>query len=140
MKKLVGFMIAACMIVLCSCGSAGFSKPTKYDSVNTTGDITLSVKENSLSDTGLVLFIQNNTQEELAYGVDYVIEQLKEDEWFSMDGEMSFIAIGVVLEPGSTNELEVTWEKKLSKGTYRVMKPVYVSEGNGIYAVEFVVD
>ena len=125
------------VLVVAGCRSVKFSTPTAYENVNGTSEVTVSIKEQSLTDTGLTLLIQNNTQQQLSYDMTYTIEQKRDGSWYSMDGQQVFHSLAAILKPEDTNEFDVTWEKKLPMGTYRVIKPVSTSQGDTPLAIEF---
>lgn len=138
MKKIAVLALTLVIVLtVAGCNSVTFSTPSAYENVNETSEVMISVKGQSLTDTGLTLLIQNNAGEELSYGMEYTIEQNKDGSWYSMDSEQSFNSLAAILKPGDTNEFEVTWEKKLPKGAYRVVKPVNTSQGSTPLSVEF---
>nr|WP_317413278.1 immunoglobulin-like domain-containing protein [uncultured Solibaculum sp.] len=138
MKKIAALALTLVIVLAVSgCNLVKFSTPTAYEKVNETSEVTISIQDQSLTDTGLTLLIQSNVEEELSYGTDYTIEQNKDGSWYSMDGEQVFNSLAAILKPGDTNEFDVTWEKKLPKGAYRVVKPVNTSQGATPLAAEF---
>lgn len=137
-KKVAALVLSLILVLTASgCSSVKFSTPTAYEDLSGSSEVTVSIKDQSLTDTGLILLIQNHTEEELSYDMVYTIEHKKDGSWYSMDGEHIFNALAAILKPGDTNEFEVTWEGKLPKGIYRVVKPVVTSQGDTALAVEF---
>ena len=91
------------------------------------GRIRQSVKENSLTEAGLVLLATNRTAGEMTCGPDRTIEQKRDGIWYAMDGEQIFNDIAIILPPESIQELSVTWEKPLPRGEYRIIKSFWGS-------------
>lgn len=127
------------LISLVGCSSQKFSNETELNEISSTKEISLSVKEQSLTDTGLILLIENHTDKECSYGMEYTVEQKRGDKWYSSDEEKIVESLAALLRPNETNEFSVTWKEKLPPGTYRVVKPVNTSKGNENLAVEFTV-
>lgn len=137
LKTWILFVTFAFLFV--GCASTHFTKESSFNQPSNLTDITISVKENSITDTSLVLLIKNNTSNEYSYDMSYYIEQKRNDEWFAEKDDRVFNALAAILKPNATDEFHVTWEKKLPKGTYRVIKPV-VAQTAGVTSVEFTVD
>ena len=127
------------LISLVGCNSQKFTNKTVFNEISSTKEISLSVKEQSLTDTGLILLIENHTNKEYSYGMEYTIEQKRGDKWYSFDEEKIVESLAALLKPNETNEFSVTWKEKLPPGTNRVVKPVNTSKGNENLAAEFTV-
>lgn len=133
------FLAGLAMLTLAGCGTARFTQPSALEQPLSSDEVTLAVKEDSLSDGGLVLEITSHVDRELTYGMDYTIEQYRDGAWYAMGGDRIIPSIAAILMPGETNEFSVTWDKALSQGRYRVVKPVNTSQGTQDLAVEFAV-
>ena len=91
---------------------------TISDIKTTENDVSLSIKENTLTTSSATLILKNNKK------------------WYKLDGEMYFTLPLFFLEPNKTVELEVNWEygyKKLKKGTYRIIKEIKIEKGNNTF-------
>lgn len=128
------------LLSLAGCGTARFSRTTLYEDLPSISEVTARVKEGSLSDQGLVLEISNATGLEFTYDMTYAVEQYRDGQWYRMDGEQIFTSLAAILKPNETNEFSATWDKTLSQGRYRVVKPVNTSRGPQDLAVEFTVE
>lgn len=90
-------------------------------------DIVLSLKDNTLSPTGMVLIITNNSNKyRYEYGEDFGIEYY-ENEWEAvpMIGEQVIFTIKNIIYPNKTREANINWENcygSLPKGNYRIVK------------------
>lgn len=138
MKKPVMILLSVlAALSVAACGTMTFSRRSRFADPPAAGDVTVSVKENSLHDTGLVLLIRNQTSRELTYDMTYALEQKKDGAWYAWDRELSFNAIAAVLKPDAVNEFPVSWDAGLPKGLYRIVKPVAAAGGVQYPAAEF---
>ena len=143
MKKpsILALWAGIALIALAGCREPSFSQPTVHDNPpSSSSEVSLSVKEGSLSDQGLTLLIANSTGREFTYGMEYTVEQYRDGAWYAMGGERIVPDIAAVLMPQDTNEFSVTWEAALPEGTYRVVKPVCTSQGIQDLAAQFTVE
>ena len=109
---------------------------TISDIKTTENDVSLSIKENTLTTSSATLILKNNSNTEIQYGNSYEIEIKHNKKWYKLDGEMYFTLPLFFLEPNKTVELEVNWEygyKKLNKGTYRIIKEFKIEKGNNTF-------
>lgn len=109
---------------------------TISDIKTTENDVSLSIKENTLTTSSATLILKNNSNTEIQYGNSYEIEIKHNKKWYKLDGEMYFTLPLFFLEPKKTVELEVNWEdgyKKLKKGTYRIIKEIKIEKENNTF-------
>ena len=138
-KYLLMFMF---FLLFAGCQAAEEEKIELVESdtiLSATSDIALAVKEDSITDTGLILLITNETSHAFSFGCEYDLEVKKDDRWRQLEIKMAIPAIGLILGegPGNTNEFYVHWNKgDLSEGEYRVVKEI----GPYTLAAEFVYD
>ena len=114
-----------------------FSNKSQHVDLPATSEVAIAIKEDSIGDTSLTLLIENNTSKELSYDMTYALEQKKDDVWYSWDTDMAFNALAAILKPNTVNEFQVTWNAKLSKGQYRIVKPVAITDGIRYMDAEF---
>ena len=111
-------------------------------------DVELVIKEGSLSNTGAVLILKNNSDTSITYGTPYEIEINKDGKWYKINVELYFTMPAFELKPGEEKEIELDWEYgygKLAKGEYRIIKDytenVESDEYKKLYvACEFVIE
>lgn len=116
-----------------------FTRESPYTELTDTADITLAVQEGSRTEGGLTLQIENHTANEYTYGMEYSLEQLREGRWYALGEQQEVTALAAILKPNETNTFFVTWEGKLPKGTYRVVKPIFTDATCNL-GVEFTVE
>ncbi len=121
-------LIIFALFTLTSCDGSGFNTASPHGELFATDDVTLSVKQDSLTSTGLVLLITNNTESTFSCDTVYYIEQKRNGAWFTSSEDNSFTAIGIILEPNSTSEFNIEWDGVLPKGEYRVVKPITIND------------
>lgn len=137
MKKCAVLLPLFVIILFTACSSMTFSNESPHQDLPVTGEVTISIKEDSVSDTSLILVIKNNTAKELSYDMTYTLERKKDNTWYSLDQDMAFNALAAILKPNAINEFPVSWDAKLSKGVYRIVKPVVTENGICPVAAEF---
>ena len=63
---------------------------TISDIKTTENDVSLSIKENTLTTSSATLILKNNSNTEIQYGNSYEIEIKHNKKWYKLDGEMYF--------------------------------------------------
>ena len=112
-------------------------------------DISMMIKEGTLTNTKATLIIKNNSDKEVQYGESFQIEIKKNNKWYQLNEkhERFFTLAAIILDAGEQREIELNWEYgygKLKKGTYRIIKDMaYCLENEKCNsfnaAVEFVI-
>lgn len=121
MKRSIFLLSALFVFILSGCGETErFSKESTYKESDDKR-VTLSISEDSITSEGLTLTIKNNTDKDILYGEDYVLEQKRNDKWYKSNDEQSFNARGNVLDANGTNEQKVSYSA-LEDGEYRIIQ------------------
>ena len=114
--------------------------------ITTKKNITLAIKDGTLSNIGATFILRNDSDKLLHYEDAYEIEIKKGNDWYEIDTEFFVNAPLWELEQNKTKEIELNWEDaygKLSKGKYRIIKKVYFekeSEQQFYISTEFNID
>ena len=98
--------------------------------------VSLSIKENTLTNTGATLVLKNDSEVDVQYGNPYEIETKEDGEWHKMNVELYFTLPAFSLKAKESKELELKWENgygKLASGDYRIIKSIDVEQEDGIY-------
>lgn len=137
MKKSIKIILLAGIIlgIIIYCVLKG-NNHTISDIKTIENDVSLSIKENTLTTSSATLILKNNSNTEIQYGNSYEIEIKHNKKWYKLDGGMYFTLPLLFLEPNKTVELEVNWEdgyKKLKKGTYRIIKEIKIEKENNTF-------
>ena len=101
--------------------------------ITNSNDITLSIKEDTLTSTSATLILQNNSEETFHYGNVVSIEVKKNNKWHEINTTLHFRYPNISITPGETKEIEVNWKNsygKLEKGTYRFIKTLFLGNVN----------
>lgn len=130
------FMLAAC--------NNGHSKKTagleesRLSEVTSLSDVSMKADIESVSPTGLTLLFENNSEVDLIYGEDLLLEEAVEDRWYevptTISGEYAYEDIGYEVEPGEEASMAIDWEwlyGDLDEGYYRIAKRVLHSRETG---------
>lgn len=124
MKRSIFLLSTLFVFALSGCGETErFSRESTYKESNDKS-VTLSISEDSITSKGLTLTIKNNTDKDITYGEDYVLEQKRNDKWYKSNDEQSFTALGNVLEANGTDEQKVSYSA-LEDGEYRIIQNFY---------------
>lgn len=143
-------------IVLCGvmflgitgCGNSKneFDVGNKSDIQISQSDISLSVKDGTLKNTGVTLILKNDSNKLLRYDEVYKIEIKQNNEWHKINVELYFNEPLWGVEQNKSQELELKWEGsygRLAKGEYRIIKEVYFeneSEQKFYISAEFTIE
>ena len=94
-------------------------------------DVTMSIKEGTLTNTGAIIIITDNSGLDNTYGEYYRIERYINNNWQELDviveGNYGFNSIGYKVGENNTLELTINWELlygKLETGDYRLIKEI----------------
>ncbi len=86
--------------------------------------ISLSIKENTLTNKGLILIIENKTEDKYNYGSFYSLEHFENNNWKELEsGSFTSMAYGIL--PYQKVEETIDWSYhngELSPGKYRILK------------------
>lgn len=100
-------------------------------------NVTLSLKEGTLTNKGVTLILKNDSKISYSYGEPYYIEQEKEGKWRKLETihDMVFNMPAWELETGKSVELSIDWEYgygQLESGNYRIVKEIFKESTSNI--------
>ena len=151
MKKILTILLCGIMVL----GMAGCGKEkNKFDIGNKSNikisqnDVTMTIKEGTLTNKSATLVLTNNSDKNFQYGDPYEIEIKKDEEWHKINIELYFDMPAFQLSAKESKEIELDWENgygKLANGTYRIIKEIdyeYEEEKYETFnvAVEFTIE
>lgn len=151
MKKILTILLCGIMVL----GMAGCGKEkNKFDIGNKSNikisqnDVTMTIKEGTLTNRSATLVLTNNSDKNFQYGDPYEIEFKKDEEWHKINIELYFDMPAFQLSAKESKEIELNWENgygKLANGTYRIIKEIdyeYEEEKYETFnvAVEFTIE
>ncbi len=145
-------IILICMIMILGVTGCKNSK-NKFDIGNVSdvkisqSDVTLSIKEGTLTNEGATLILTNNSDKNYQYGYPYAIEIKKDGKWHYINAQLDFILPALHLLANESKEIELNWKSgygTLPEGTYRIIKSIDYEKEEGQYetfnvAVEFTI-
>lgn len=143
MKRIFIMVIAVILFI----GIVGCSK--RYDPKDKTNvnivkeQVTMSIKENTLTKESATLIIKNNSKENIVYGYPFTVEQKINDKWEDVNLELAFVLPAFSLKSNESVEMEVNWGrvdeenrpgyKELKPGMYRIVKEFSIQNDNDTY-------
>ena len=151
MKRLtlITLMCICVILGMTGCGKSKkeFDIGNKSDIKISQNDVTMTIKDGTLTNSGATLILTNNSDKNFQYGNPYEIEIKKDGEWHKINVELNFTMPAFQLSARENNEIEINWENgygKLEKGTYRIIKGIDYEYEEGKYkpfniAVEFTI-
>lgn len=126
-------------------------EPTIYDTINNFDEVTMNVKDGTVSTSGLTVIFENKSDKQGFYGQDFLLEKNINGKWYqvpiTLKGELAIPMIAYDLAPSDVNEWTVDWDiiyGRLDAGEYRIVKEVHDFRKSGDYdkyqlAAEFTV-
>lgn len=120
--------------------------------VNTIESVSMTAKSESVSPTGLTVVFENNSEQQIIYSEDLLLEESIEDQWYevpiTISGDYGYEDIGYEVNPGEDSSISIDWEwlyGDLDEGYYRIAKRVLDFRGTGdfeehILTAEFEID
>ncbi len=97
-------------------------------------DVSLIIKEGTLTNTGVTLIVKNNSDQKIRYGASFEVEIKKYGAWHKLKtGDQWFLLYAIELDAGESREIEHGFGDygKLKKGTYRIIKDMTYLYENG---------
>ena len=92
-------------------------------------NVTLKVKEDTLTKTGATFILENNKNTIINYTIAYEIEAKRDNKWYKLGIINEFIEEIYEVDAKSTDQIIIDWKNsylKLPKGEYRVIKEITV--------------
>ncbi len=134
MKKRVVIVVGILVLLIFLLALLICFKPREIKNLNLAENITMKIKEGSLTNTGATVIITDLSGDE---NVDLInrkfkIDYKKNDKWYRLESkiknEVTVMTTDNVMENGdNTYTQEINWERyygKLDKGHYRIVKEV----------------
>ena len=134
MKKRVVIVVGVLVLLIFLLALIICFKPREIKNINLAENITMKIKEGSLTNTGATVIIIDLSGDE---NVDLInrkfkIDYKKNDKWYRLESkiknEVTVMTTDNVMENGdNTYTQEINWERyygKLDKGHYRIVKEV----------------
>lgn len=149
-KKIFTILLCGVMVLgITGCRSLKnkFEVGNKSDVKISQGDVSMSIKDGTLKNTGATLILTNNSDKEFQYGNPYKMEIKQNGEWYKISVEINFTLPAFCLKSKESKEIELNWENgygKLTSGTYRIIKEINYEKEEGNFetfnvAVEFTI-
>ncbi len=138
MKKLLVLLLV--LISICLTGCQKEKEKISTIKITENNDITLAIKDGTLTSTGATLILNNNSDKTYTYSNDYGIEFKQNDNWYELKGELIVEVPILTINAHESKEIKIGWENsygKLKKGTYRLIKSVGFNDKNFYIAEEF---
>lgn len=131
---LCGIMVLA--ITGCRANKNEFEIGKESDIEVIKNDVSLSVKEGTLTNTGATFILKNNSDKVSRYGYPFTIEIKKNGKWHKINVKLNFILPVFELNSNESKEFKINWENsygKFAKGDYRLIKSVDYEYEEGKY-------
>lgn len=132
MKKIVlGILIGLTSVFLLTGCTNEIDKliTTESDVKIENSNVTLKVREETLTNKGATFVLENNRKDIIDYTLDYEIEAKRDNKWYKLGIIAEFVEEIYEVDAKSTDQIIVDWEKtylKLPKGEYRLVKEISV--------------
>lgn len=132
-------LIIAGIVILAFVLSIYFIYKISAPKVTNIENVSITIKEGTLTRRGALIVITNNSDKNCSYGEDYSLERNILGKWTKMrtkEKDIWFDLVEYQVEPGESREYEVIWDYmygRLGKGKYRLIKEI----NNKRVAVEF---
>ncbi len=135
------FVILLCGVMVLGMTGCGKQKNelnigNKSDIKISQNDVTMTIKDGTLTNKSVTLVLTNNSDKNFQYGNPYEIEIKKDGEWHKINAELFFTMPAFHLSAKESIEIKLDWENeygKLPKGTYRIIKEIDYEYEEGKY-------
>lgn len=112
---------------------------TQYTITNNFENVSMAIKDNTVSPVELTLVLENNSDAHCIYGQYFIVEKNIEGAWYQVPtiiDNYGFDDIGYELLPDTSEEWSVNWEwlyGSLDEGDYRIVKNILDFRETGDY-------
>ncbi len=100
-------------------------------------EISLSVKPETVRNSGMTISITNNTSGDISYGTDFLVEQFFGDTWYETAFNSMSLSVAVTLKPKETTEQQISFDNLLDPGKYRIIKTFDIAGEEVSFDAEF---
>ena len=143
-KTMLAILLCGVMVL----GITGSGSSNTFDvgnvsdvEISNNNGVTLSIKDDTLKNTGATFILKNDSDVDVEYGNPYEMEIKKDGEWHKINVELNFTLPAFILKSKETKELELNWENgygKLASGDYRIIKSIDVEKADGTFDTFYV--
>lgn len=132
-RRLIATVVLIISVLFVACENKNDTKdwePTPHELVNDFKGVSMVVKEDSVTPTGLTIVFENNSDEQGIYSDDFLLEKKINNDWYQVPplmDEYGFNDIGYDLLPSEKEELVIEWSwlyGSLDPSEYRIIKTV----------------
>ncbi len=108
-------------------------------------NITMSIKDNSLTKSQATVIITDNTGNDNTYSISFRLDKKVNNKWEKLkiiNSDYGFNEIGYKVDENNKLELVQNWEHiygKLDKGDYRLVKSILNSNKKVYFSTEFTI-
>ena len=104
-------------------------------------NVTMNIKENTLTKSGAIIIITDNNKVKYTYEEYYKLEKRIDHIWYELkpSGDVLFNEMGYLVDDNNELEMNIDWSKSygnLTSGKYRIVKRIYDGEYK-YFSVEF---
>ncbi len=134
MKKRVIVVLGVLVLLIVILALLICFKPKEIKNLNLAENITMKIKEGSLTNKGATVIITNLSGDENVNLInsEFKIDYMKNEKWYRLESKIKhevtvMTGENVVDNKDNTYTQEINWEKyygKLNKGHYRIVKEV----------------
>ena len=93
-------------------------------------NVTMNIKENTLTKSGATIIITDNNKVKYTYLKYYKLEKRIDHIWYELkpSGDVLFDEMGYLVDDNNELEMDIDWSKtygNLTSGKYRIIKRIY---------------
>ena len=142
MKKRVIIVLSALVVFVLAITCAIVFIPNYAEPINLAENITMEIKEGTLTKTGATIVITDLSGKNNTFNKEFRIDQKRGGKWYTLKDKRKNVVDVVAGQKGEENkklEQELNWEKNygtLSDGKYRIVKEI----NNEDIVVEFEIE
>lgn len=148
MKDKLDKIIIVLVVILLIIGLLVKTKNNSEDNIldfKEPSNITMSIKDNSLTESQATVIITDNTGNDNTYSISFRLDKKVNNKWKKLkviNSDYGFNEIGYKVDENNKLELVQYWEHiygKLDKGDYRLVKSILNSNKKVYFSTEFTI-
>lgn len=116
--------IVACLVIFISLSGCQAANLSPYDDVNNISNVSMIVDDINYESNQITLSLVNETDYTFTYDSVYYVEIKKNNDWYTLNADQYFNALGCVLPPNCNINLTIDLNNTLKPGDYRIIKAI----------------
>ncbi len=133
------FMLYFCIAIIVSFSGCRSADLSPYNDVNSLANVSMTIDQVDYESNQITVSLVNGTDDTFTYDSVYYVEIKKDNDWYTLNADQYFDALGGILPSNGSIDLTIELEDRLKSGDYRIIKAVSEEQHTYYLSSTFVV-